>query len=121
MVEREPGEDPTEWDECVWKEEVEKRCRQLEREVQAASGNAPDLAVNAVLSPADVLSLQQTVDQVYVDIKIKSYVLDLVHATRRPGEQTQESELRDLVHLNTILMLLQTKARLSLKRRQPAA
>jgi MoxR-like ATPase len=50
------------------------------------AGVSPDLAVNAVLSPEDVVALQQTVDRVYVDIKIKNYVLDLVHATRRPGE-----------------------------------
>src|SRR5947209_4838375 len=50
------------------------------------AGISPDVAVNAVLRPDDVMTLQQTVDQIYVDIKIKSYVLDLVHATRRPGE-----------------------------------
>src|SRR5438270_2156065 len=50
------------------------------------AGISPDLAVNAVLGPDDLLALQQTVDQVYVDIKIKNYVLDLVHATRRPGD-----------------------------------
>jgi MoxR-like ATPase len=50
------------------------------------SGIAPDLAVNAVLGPDDLVALQQTVDQVYVDVKIKSYVLDLVHATRRPAD-----------------------------------
>jgi MoxR-like ATPase len=50
------------------------------------AGVAPDLAVDAVLTPDDVLALQQTVDQVYVDIKIKNYILDLIHATRRPGE-----------------------------------
>src|SRR5689334_11485333 len=50
------------------------------------AGIAPDLAVETVLTPDDVLVLQQTVDQVYVDPKIKNYILDLVHATRRPGE-----------------------------------
>ena len=50
------------------------------------AGISPDLAVNAVLSPDDVVALQQTVDHVYVDIKIKNYVLDLVHATCRPAE-----------------------------------
>src|SRR4051794_23682821 len=50
------------------------------------AGIAPDLAVEAVLTLDDLLVLRQTVDQVYVDPKIKNYVLDLVHATRRPGE-----------------------------------
>jgi MoxR-like ATPase len=50
------------------------------------AGIAPDLAVETVLTPADLLVLQQTVDEVYVDPKIKNYVLDLVHATRRAGD-----------------------------------
>src|SRR5438067_12324648 len=39
------------------------------------AGIAPDLAVDTVLGPDDLLALQQTVDQVYVDPKIKNYVL----------------------------------------------
>jgi MoxR-like ATPase len=50
------------------------------------AGINADLGVNAVLSPEDILALQQTVDQIYVDTKIKNYVLDLVHATRRPAD-----------------------------------
>jgi MoxR-like ATPase len=50
------------------------------------AGLTPDVAVNAVLNPTDLSVLQHTVDSVYVDIKIKNYVLDLVHATRRPGD-----------------------------------
>ena len=30
--------------------------------------------------------MQKAIDDIYVDPKIKSYVLDVVHATRRPGE-----------------------------------
>jgi MoxR-like ATPase len=50
------------------------------------SGVAPDIAVSPVLGPDDLAELQQAVDAVYVDAKIKDYVLDVVHATRRPGE-----------------------------------
>jgi MoxR-like ATPase len=38
-----------------------------------------------VLAPADVLRLRRQVTQVYVDQRIKEYVLDLVAATRQPG------------------------------------
>ncbi len=50
------------------------------------AGLAPDLAVDTVLRPEDLFALQETVDQIYVDPKIKNYVLDLVHATRRPSD-----------------------------------
>ncbi len=39
-----------------------------------------------VVSPEDILRARATVRSVYVDDKIKEYILDLVMATRRPGE-----------------------------------
>jgi MoxR-like ATPase len=46
----------------------------------------PDLSVEPVLSAAKVADLRRAIDQVYVDDKIKRYVVDVVHATRRPAE-----------------------------------
>jgi MoxR-like ATPase len=46
----------------------------------------PKLEIEPVLGPADVLSLRQAIDQVYVDDKIKRYIVDVVHATRNPAE-----------------------------------
>ncbi len=40
----------------------------------------------AVLAPADVLRLRQEVTRVYVDPRVKGYVLDLVAATRNPAK-----------------------------------
>jgi MoxR-like ATPase len=50
------------------------------------SGVAPDLSVSPTLAPTDLEELQKAIDDIYVDPKIKSYVLDIVHATRRPAE-----------------------------------
>jgi MoxR-like ATPase len=46
----------------------------------------PNLNVQAVLSPSDIFELRNAIDQVYVDEKIKRYIVDIVHATRRPGD-----------------------------------
>jgi MoxR-like ATPase len=46
----------------------------------------PNLTVEPVLEPAQVFALRRAIDQVYVDDKIKDYIVDVVHATRRPGE-----------------------------------
>jgi MoxR-like ATPase len=46
----------------------------------------PPLAIEAKLSPADVFGLRKAIDQVYVDEKIKRYIVEIVHATRRPAE-----------------------------------
>jgi MoxR-like ATPase len=42
--------------------------------------------VRPVISPADLLHARQVVRQIYVDEKIKEYVLDLVFATRQPSK-----------------------------------
>jgi MoxR-like ATPase len=52
--------------------------------------------VQPVVSPADILHAREMVSQVYVDDKIKNYVLDLVLTTRRPG-QNGLSDLNTLI------------------------
>lgn len=42
--------------------------------------------VKAVVDPTDLLRAREMVRQIYVDDKIKEYVLDLVFATRQPSE-----------------------------------
>ena len=46
----------------------------------------PDLSVEPVLAPADIFKLRQAIDQIYTDDKIKRYIVDVVHATRRPAD-----------------------------------
>lgn len=50
----------------------------------------PSLTVSTVLGPADIASLGKALDEVYVDDKIKRYIIDVVHATRRPGDYQLE-------------------------------
>jgi MoxR-like ATPase len=46
----------------------------------------PRLDVQPVLVPADIFRLRQAIDQLYIDDKIKRYIVDIVHATRRPAD-----------------------------------
>ncbi len=43
-----------------------------------------NIKVNSVLAPGDIKRLRAVVDQIYVDEKIKDYIVDLVIATRDP-------------------------------------
>lgn len=43
-------------------------------------------AARPVLGPEDVFAFRKVVDQIYMDDKIKRYIVDIVHATRRPEE-----------------------------------
>src|SRR5262249_37148250 len=46
----------------------------------------PDLQVEPVLGPEQLFQLRQAVDQIYLDEKIKRYIVEIVDATRRPAE-----------------------------------
>ena len=46
----------------------------------------PNLAIQPILAASDIFALRQMIDQIYVDDKIKSYIVDIVHATRRPND-----------------------------------
>ncbi|HNQ22278.1 MAG TPA: MoxR family ATPase [Phycisphaerae bacterium] len=45
----------------------------------------PETTVAPVMKPADILSARQLVDEIYIDDKIKDYIVDLVLATREPA------------------------------------
>jgi MoxR-like ATPase len=47
---------------------------------------SPDLSVDPVLGPEDLAELRATIDAVHVDDRIKSYLIDVVFATRRPAD-----------------------------------
>jgi MoxR-like ATPase len=46
----------------------------------------PDLSVAGVLSAEEILKLRRGIDEIYVDEKIKRYLVDIVHSTRNPAE-----------------------------------
>ncbi|HEV7663242.1 MAG TPA: MoxR family ATPase [Chloroflexota bacterium] len=51
--------------------------------VQRVTG--PAIELKTLLSPTDLLTLQQRTDQVYVDPRVVAYAATLVHATRQPA------------------------------------
>ena len=48
---------------------------------------APDpVEVRALVSPADIVDTRKVVQQIYIDEKIQKYIVDIVFATRFPGD-----------------------------------
>ncbi len=45
----------------------------------------PDLPINPVMSPAEITSARNLIDEMYVDDKVKDYIVSLVVATREPA------------------------------------
>jgi len=74
-----------------------------------------------LISPADIVRARDLVRSVYIDEKIKDYILEIVFATRRPAEHGL-TELADLIEYGaspraTIWLTLASKAHAFLRRR----
>jgi MoxR-like ATPase len=46
----------------------------------------PEINVTPVLAASEIFQLRKVIDDIYMDAKIKKYIVDIVHATRRPGD-----------------------------------
>lgn len=79
-----------------------------------------DLDVEPVVTPADILSARAVVDQIYVDEKVRDYIVDIVLATREP--ERYGLEIANLVEWGaspraTIYLTLAAKAQAFLEGR----
>ncbi len=60
--------------------------REEERTILERMGGADAPVVRPVIAPAEIAAMRAAADAVYVDEKIKDYILDLVFATRDPSQ-----------------------------------
>ena len=58
--------------------------RQILDRMGGASGRT--IPIEPVITPEDVMRVRSTVDEIYMDDKIKDYIVDIVQATRSPKE-----------------------------------
>jgi MoxR-like ATPase len=47
--------------------------------------SAPDLRVNPVVDPKQIIAARGVVNQIYIDDRVKDYIVDVVWATREPA------------------------------------
>lgn len=96
--------------------------RNEEREIMRRNLNEENFGkVEPVVKPADILSARKAVRRVYMDEKIEQYILDLVFATRNPGNYSL-AVLEPLINYGaspraSINLALAAKAMAFLKRR----
>ncbi|HHT9129611.1 MAG TPA: AAA family ATPase [Candidatus Brocadiaceae bacterium] len=79
-----------------------------------------DFKVNPVISPKDILRLRAIVDEIYIDDKIKDYIIDIVFASRDP--KAYKLELDEFIEYGaspraTIYLALAAKAHAFIKGR----
>jgi MoxR-like ATPase len=73
-------------DRFLLKIKVDYPTRDEERQILERMTGAPLPPVQAVTKPEEILRLRETVRMVYLDEKIREYILDLIAATRRPKD-----------------------------------
>lgn len=79
-----------------------------------------DFNVNPIISPKDILRLRALVDEIYIDDKIKDYIIDIVFASRDP--KAYNLELEEFIEYGaspraTIYLTLAAKAHAFIKGR----
>ena len=77
--------------------------------------------VNTVVNPEQILSAREVVDEIYLDDKIKDYIVDIVFATREPAKYSLKN-LENMIQFGaspraTIALALASKARAFLEGR----
>jgi MoxR-like ATPase len=87
-------------------------------ELMARTSGTP--AASAVVDPADILRAREILNDIYVDDKVKEYIVDLVCATREP--EHYKIDVRDFIQLGaspraTICLTLAAKAHAFLRGR----
>ncbi len=103
-------------DRFMLKVQVDYPSRQDERQIldrMSATSNNPQ--IRPVISPEDILSARSVVDEIYLDEKIKNYIIDLVFATRTPEAYENIKDLRRFIEYGaspraTIFLTLAAKA-----------
>ena len=73
-------------DRFMLKVKVTYPSRDNERSILDRMGDGKEISTQEVLNGSALSSLREVVRMIYVDDKIKDYIVDLVHATRSPEE-----------------------------------
>jgi MoxR-like ATPase len=48
--------------------------------------SAPNLSISAIVDPQDIIKAREIVNSIYVDDRVKDYIVDIVWATREPSK-----------------------------------
>ena len=71
--------------------------REEEREIITRQMNPAPPELRAVITPERIAKARQVVSEIYVDEKVKEYILDIVFATREPGSIKGLEEFKNFI------------------------
>ena len=92
-----------------------------EKEILERMTIGKEIEVRPILEPAKILEFRKLMSQIYMDEKVKDYILDLVFATREPAQYKLES-LKSLISYGgspraSIMLTMASKAHAFLRGR----
>src|SRR3989440_11800273 len=74
-------------DRFMLKLDVNYPSKEEERKILDLMGtSAPDLSVRHVTSPEQIIRSREVVNRIFIDGRVKDYIIDIVWATRRPAD-----------------------------------
>jgi len=73
-------------DRFMLKIKIEYPNKKEEKDIMERMAGHEPVEVNPVISPEDIIKAREVVGEIYIDEKIKDYIVDLVYATRTPEE-----------------------------------
>jgi MoxR-like ATPase len=108
-------------DRFMLKVKITYPTREEEQQIMKLNVGGSIPKINKVISPSDILKGRKLVQDIYVDEKIEQYILDIVFATRNPGDFGL-NDLTDLISYGgspraTINLALASRANAFIKRR----
>lgn len=108
-------------DRFMLKIKVDYPRREEELRILRAYSQAAAPAVDAIVTPQEIMRIRKLIEGIYVDPKIENYVLDIVFATRTP-EQFKLAELKPLIQYGaspraSIYLIMAARAHAFLRRR----
>jgi len=108
-------------DRFMLKVKITYPSREEEQKIMRLNTSGTVQAINAVITPDDILRARKLVNEIYVDEKIEKYILDIVFATRSPKDFGLD-ELTDLISYGgspraTINLALGARAMAFIRRR----
>lgn len=82
-------------DRFMLKLKIDYPDRSEERQILELMAQDDPIKINTVVTPSDILRVREIVKTIYMDDRIKDYIVQLVFATRRPQEF--KLDLQDLI------------------------
>jgi MoxR-like ATPase len=100
---------------------IDYPARSEERQILDLMGRTSNLpTINPVITPAEILNARKVLNDIYIDDKVKDYIVDVVCCTRDPNQY--KINVKDFIQLGaspraTIALTLAAKAYAFLKGR----